>query len=170
MYSHPPKDRTSSFPTRLDDFYPELRMTIVIPKKIYIIYLSSNLEGKSISVFFGMIFLKNHIHIDIQRFGIAELHRSWPQVISEINWQNPRELLMPMPHGPHVPGDGQSMAGLPGGWVCVFVWEKPGVSTPIFGIYMCIFIYIHIYIYICVYIYKYRHPRIDLDRLIGCVI
>jgi hypothetical protein len=34
-----------------------------------------------------------------------------PQVISEINGQNPRELLMPLLHGPHVPGNGQSMAG-----------------------------------------------------------
>lgn len=39
-------------------------------------------------------------------------------VISEINGQNPRELLMPLLHGPHVPGNGQSMAG-------VFVDPKP---------------------------------------------
>eukprot|EP00913_Durusdinium_trenchii_P034707 g32469.t1 len=39
-------------------------------------------------------------------------------IISEINGQNPRQLLMPLMHGPQVPGHGHSMAG-------VFVDPKP---------------------------------------------
>eukprot|EP00434_Breviolum_minutum_P033341 symbB.v1.2.029501.t1/scaffold3238.1/size60479/2 len=39
-------------------------------------------------------------------------------IISEINGQNPRQLLLPLLHGPQVPGNGHSMAG-------VFVDPKP---------------------------------------------
>ena len=34
------------------------------------------------------------------------------EIISEINGQNPRQLLLPLLHGPQVPGNGHSMAGV----------------------------------------------------------
>ena len=49
--------------------------------------------------------LQPKIHTGIKIVGFAE-------IISEINGQNPRQLLLPLLHGPQVPGNGHSMAGV----------------------------------------------------------